>query len=445
MIRERSLRANSASSLLATGGVFAVTLLTPAVLARAVTENDYTIYATALAFLPFALLLSQSLRSSAGSALIVAMRQAEGGEVSRAYCRIVILIAALVLCGGAIAIEFFRHFTSAGAALNDGLLRFGAYCVLINVSGIALALLVTGPATAQQDFIPENILKFAPAALQLGLFILIWLQSPPHQLWWIFFAVAVSPWPLTAWLLVRYGGGTRGWFQSNVGRNVEARNAFLFLIKSSLSVGWWNLMAYFATSVTVAIVALTLPDVVVAFGMAFSLIGVLSGGLIAISSPIASRASAIAFDDTGTRIAAFRRFNSLFIAYILVMAAAVMVVPSQVYELWVGPQYAAQVRSMLILLLPATVLRLQTMCFTVFVMSIGRQSTLWLSPLVEAIVATAGSLLLIPALGVEGIALALAISAIVRLAMTLAYDIKRNRDLFPIHWKDMMIPYFART
>jgi O-antigen/teichoic acid export membrane protein len=444
MIRERSLRANSVSSLMATGGVFAVTLAVPAVLARAVTESDYTIYATALAFLPLALLVSQSLRNSAGSALIVAMRHADGGEVARAYRRIVLLVVAMVLVGGMIAVELLRHFSSAGAELNDGLLRFGVYCVLINVSGIALALLVTGPATAQQDFIPENLLKIAPAALQLALFVLIWLQNPLHELWWIFAAVAASPWLLTLWLLVRYRGVVRRWFETSRAAQADAGGAFRFLANSSLSVGWWNLMAYFATSVTVAIVALTLPGAVVAFGMAFSLIGVLSGGLIAISSPIASRAAAIPFADTHVRVAAFRRFNSLFIAYILAMAAAVLVVPSQIYELWVGPQYADQVRSMLILLIPATVLRLQTMCFTVFVMSVGRQSTLWLSPLVEAIVATVGSLLLVPAFGIEGIALALALSAAIRLVMTLAYDIRRNRDLFPVHWKDMVIPYLAR-
>jgi O-antigen/teichoic acid export membrane protein len=444
MIRERSLRANSVSSLIATGGVFAVTLAVPAVLARAVTQADYTTYATALAFLPLALLASQSLRNSAGSALIVAMRHSDGGEVAHAYRRIVLLIVAMVLLGGTVAIEFLRHFSSAGAELNDGLLRFGAYCVLVNVSGIALGLLVTGPATAQQDFIPENLLKIVPPMLQLALFFLIWIRNPPHELWWIFVAVAASPWPLTAWLLARYRGANHQWFESNRFAREEAGGAFRFLGSSSLSVGWWNLTAYFATSATVAIVALTLPGAVVAFGMAFSLMGVLSGGLIAISTPIASRAAAIAFDDTHARVAAFRRFNSLFIAYILIMAVAVLIVPSQIYELWVGPQYADQVRSMLISLIPATVLRLQTMCFTVFVMSVGRQSTLWLSPLVEAIVATVGSLLLVKMFGIEGIALALALSAAIRLAMTLAYDIRRNRDLFPIHWKDMMIPYLAR-
>lgn len=444
MIRERSLRANSLSSLFASGGVFAVTLAMPAILARSITASDYQVYATAMAFLPLALLLSQSLRSCAGSALIVAMQRADGSDVARAYRRIVLLATGLVLAGGALVIEFLRFFSLVGD-LDQGLLRFGIYCVLINVSGIGMSLLVTGPATASQDFVPENLLKLGPPALLLAMLVAIFIISPDDELWWIFAAVAASPWPLAAWLMLRYHGAVGRWFQNSQAgtkrvSDPSTPNAiFRFLILSSASVSWWNLTAYFATSITVAVVALTLPGDVVAFGMAFSLIGLLSGGLIAISSPIASRVASIPLDDTASRVAAFRRFNGYFILYIFVVAAVVLILPAAIYELWVGPQYASQVRAILLLLVPATVMRLQTMCFTLFVMSIGRQSTLWLSPLIEAVAATVGSLLLVSSMGITGIALALALSAALRLAMTVAYDIRRNRDLFPIQWKDMLI------
>jgi O-antigen/teichoic acid export membrane protein len=450
MIRERSLRANSLSSLFASGGVFAITLAMPAVLARSIVASDYQTYATAMAFLPLALLLSQSLRNCAGSALIVAMQKADGPDVARAYRRIVLLATGLVLAGGASIIEFLRFFSLVGD-LDQGLLRFGSYCVLINVSGIGFSLLVTGPATASQDFVPENLLKLAPPALLLTLLAAIFIISPGDKLWWIFAAVAVSPWPLAGWLMFRYHGAVARWFETNqAGKkpvsDFSAPNAiFRFLLLSSASVGWWNLTAYFATSITVAIVALTLPNDVAAFGMAFSLIGLLSGGLIAISAPIASRVASIPLHDTATRVAAFRRFNRYFIVYTLAVAFFVLLVPARIYELWVGPQYAGSVRTMLLLLLPATILRLQTMCFTLFVMSLGRQSSLWLSPMVEAIVATLASFLLVSVLGIEGIALALTLSATVRLAMTLGHDIRLNQDLFPIEWNDLLIPKLVRA
>lgn len=450
MIRERSLRANSLSSLFASGGVFAITLAMPAILARSITASDYQTYATALAFLPLALLLSQSLRNCAGSALIVATQRADGPDVGRAYRRLVLLATALVLAGGALIIEFLRFF-SLVRDLDQGLLRFGIYCVLANVSGIGLSLLVTGPATASQDFVPENLLKLAPPALLLALLVAIFVISPDDALWWIFAAVAFSPWPLTALLMVRYHGAVTRWFETSEAVTKQITDAsvpndvFRFLILSSASVGWWNLTAYFATSITVAVVALTLPRDVVAFGMAFSLIGLLSGGLIAISSPIASRVASIPLAETAIRVAAFRRFNSYFILYIAAVALFVLLVPARIYELWVGPQYAGSVRSMLLLLLPATILRLQTMCFTLFVMSVGRQSSLWLSPMVEAIVATLASFLLVSKLGIEGIALALTLSAALRVAMTLGHDIGLNQDLFPIKWNDLLIPKLLRA
>jgi O-antigen/teichoic acid export membrane protein len=450
MIRERSLRANSLSSLFASGGVFAITLAMPAVLARSITASDYQVYATAMAFLPLALLFSQSLRNCAGSALIVAMQRADGPDVARAYRRIVLLAAGFVLAGGALVIEFLRFFSLVGD-LDQGLLRFGTYCVLINVSGIGLSLLVTGPATASQDFVPENMLKLVPPAFLLVLLVALFIISPDDELWWIFAAVAVSPWPLAGALMLRYHGAVRRWFETSqaetkrVSDPATTNAIFRFLTLSSASVGWWNLTAYFATSITVAVVALILPGDVAAFGMAFSLIGLLSGGLIAISLPLASRVAAIPLGDAGTRVAVFRRFNGYFTLYILVAAFIVLLVPTRIYELWVGDQYAGPVHDMLLLLLPATMLRLQTMCFTLFVMSVGRQATLWLSPMVEAIVATLASFLLAPRLGIEGIAVALTLSAGLRLAMTLGHDIGLNQDVFPIGRRDFLLPKLRRA
>lgn len=450
MIRERSLRANSFSSLIASGGVFAITLALSAVLARSIVVSDYQTYATATAFLPLALLLSQSLRNCAGSALIVAVQRAEPGDVANVYRRIVLIVTLLTVACGAGLIESVRYFGLVDN-INSSLLRFGLYCILINVSGIGLSLLVTGPASASEDFLPDNLLKLVPQSLMLIGFIGILAAAPDVPLWWIFVMVAASPWPLTAWLLVRYRKAVAQWFESR--RRMEQPDAaFLdvkgtarFLVTSFASVSWWNMTAYFATSVTIAVVALTLPGDVVAFTMAFSLVGVLSGGLIAVSAPLASRVALIPLAEVSARVAAFRRFNGYCILYILAVAFFILVVPTRAYELWVGKQYGEAVRITLLLLLPATVLRLQTMCFALFVMSIGRQSTLWLSPMVEAVVATFTSFLLAPFFGLTGVALALALSASVRLCLTLTYDIRLNCDLFPIGWKDFLLPVRARV
>ncbi|RDV01469.1 hypothetical protein DXH95_14330 [Sphingorhabdus pulchriflava] len=450
MMRERSLRSNSVSSLLASAGVFAITLAVSALLARTISAQDFQTYATAVAFLPLALLVSQSIRNCAGSALIVAVQKADGIEVAQAYQRLVLFAVFLVLACGAIIIELL-NFLSLVPEIDQGLLRFGLYCVLINVSGLGLAILVTGPASAGQNFVPENLLKLMPQALMLIFFIAIFVIKPRETLWWIFIAVAVCPWPLTVCLLMRYHRVVEAWFGKRLSRSkpasvlVDQGAVFRFLFFSTVSVGWWNVTAYFATTVTVAIVALALPQYVVGFGMAFSLIGILSGGLVAVSAPLASRVALIAPADTAARVSAFRQYNRYSMYYIAAVSAVVLLLPKTVFELWVGPQYAGDVQMITLCLIPATMLRLQTTCFTLFVMSIGRQATLWLSPLMEGIIATLASCVLVTVLGFEGITLALTMSAALRLAITLGHDIKLNQDLFPIGWKDLLIPKLAQA
>lgn len=80
------------------------------------------------------------------------------------------------------------------------------------------------------------------------------------------------------------------------------------------------------------------------------------------------------------------------------------------------------------------------MCFTVFIMSSGRQSTIWLSPAVESVVATVGGLILIGVMGVEGIAVALFVSSVVRILLTLMYDINLNSDVLPLSAGDIVLP-----
>ena len=450
MIRQRNLRVNSLFSLIASGGVFAITLALSAVLARTINPADYQTYATATAFLPLFMLLSQSLRTCAGSAIIVALQRAKPIDVAHAYQQIVLTITILTFAVSAAGIEIVRNFVIEEKS-GTGLLVLGLYCLLTNVAGISLSLIVTGPAAANEDFLPDNLLKILPSAFMLAAFIAVSLVNPYEPLKWLFVALAISPWPVTAWLLLRNRSEATAWFRScGVSDSITApifdlKATLRFLTIALASVSWWNVTAYFATTVTIAIVAITLPREVVAFTMAFSLIGLVSGGLIAISAPLASRVALIAPGDFLLRVSAFRRFNGYFILYILVAALVILVVPVRIYEAWVGTYYGAEVRAVLLLLLPATVLRLQTMCFSLFVMSAGRQSTMWLSPTAEAVVATFTSYLLAPMFGLVGVAGALALSASVRLFLTFAHDVRLNKDILPIEWRDFVFPLRAMT
>ena len=216
--------------------------------------------------------------------------------------------------------------------------------------------------------------------------------------------------------------------------------AFQLYGRLTASISWWNLTAFLSTTASVAIVAFFQPTKIVSFSIAMSVIGVISGGLIAISSPIASKVATLGIDKISLRKELFQKLNTIFIGYIIFSSLFILLVPSVVFRIWVGDLYAEDVQYYVLLLLPAYCLRLLTMCFTVFIMSSGRQSTIWLSPAVESVVATVGGLILIGVMGVEGIAVALFVSSVVRILLTLMYDINLNSDVLPLSAGDIVLP-----
>lgn len=441
MIKTRSLRRNSLTSIFASGGVFFLTLITTALLARTISASDYKVYASVIAFLPLALLLSQSVRNSAGSTLIVSIKSSNGPNVERVYRRLiwgVVIFTATI--GGAVTLIY--PYISDGSFSKE--IIFGIYSLLVYTSGITLSLTITGPSAALQDFNPENLLKIFPPILSFILFYFVYYFNPQDKIIWIFVCFAIGPWPLLIWLLLKYKKYINNWYYKEYSENIENNNInrsiSKFMLLSFFSVIWWNLTAYFSSSVTIAIVAIMLPSYIVPFGMSFSLIGILSGGLIAISSPLASKIALLDLNDIGTRSAMFRRFNGYCTVYILAVSVFVLMLPKGVYELWVGQRYAEQVQTLTLYLMPAMIVRLQTMCFTLFVMGCGRQASLWLSPLLEAISATTASLILGFFFGIEGIAFALMLSAIVRLALTVCHDRRLNQDVLPLNWWDILFP-----
>lgn len=447
MIRQRSLLGNSLSSLIASGVVILISLATPAILSRTLTRADYTIYAGAIALMPLIMILPQSLRNAAGTAIVGAGRTIPGSQVIAAYRLIVGLTFALLMAAAIVAICAIPYLTADHSPVHRGLLQLALIAVLANAMGIGCALLTTGPFTALQDFIPENLLKTVPPAIQLVLTAIVYFNRSDAALSWVLVALAVSPWPLGLWLNAKYWRLLSARFEAEAlapptetSMREGQRQALRSLTASTLPILWWNLTAYLATTATTTIVALFSSKDIVSFGMAFSLIGLMSGGLVAISSPVASRISVIQLEAIEERMAAFRKFSLIFVSYIWIMTLAMIATPSAAYRLWVGSAYAEEVRTIMLLLIPATFMRLHTMCFTLFVMAVGRQSTLWLSPLIEAAIASIGSLLLIGPFGIMGVATALALASAIRLVLTFTHDLAANRDLLPITFKDIMFP-----
>ncbi len=447
MIRSRSLISNSLTSIAASGVVILTTLTLPALLSRSITPTEYSLFATAMSLLPLLSILTQSLRAGAGSALLGVYRETDTSIANRAFTRFVVLIIFSVIVSGLICSEFYLH--NIDNAESD-ILRFGIYSIIINIIGITLSISVTGPATAKNDFIPENILKIAPPMFQIIGFFGIYIFQNDNVIYYVFIVFAMSSWVSLLIILSLFARNRftvrreRKTHRSSIANFHESaslfQKAYGFYGRPTASISWWNLTAFLSTTASVAIVAFFQPSKIASFSIAMSVIGVISGGLIAISSPIASKLASLRVDKLAIKREMFHKFNTLFIAYIVFSSLFVLIIPSVIFRFWVGEQYAEDVQYYVMLLLPAYCLRLLTMCFTIFIMSSGRQNTIWLSPAVEAVIATLGGFILIGYIGVAGIAIALLVSSAARLLFTLIHDINLNTDILPLTASDILLP-----
>ena len=453
-IRPRSLISNSLTSIAASGVVIVATLILPALLSRLIKPGEYSLYATVLSLLPLLLIIPQSARASAGSALLIAYRKMETRKANRLFTHFIILLMALMLIGGTLGAEIYLHLYD-GSSTGEVAIRIGIYGLIVNILGLCTALLISGPATAHNDFIPENMLKILPPIFLLLGVAAAYAVPAGERLFWVFLVTALSSWLSFLFIFLVYelarlieGIRGRSLFQIILSQLVSLlggyREAFSYYFQFIASVSWWNVTAYLSTSAAIAIVAFYLPEKIVSFSIAVSAIGVVSGGLIAISSPIASKVAAIPEDQTDYKKLLFQKFNAGFVLYIVASVIFLLVIPSPLFRFWVGETYAYDVQYFIWLLIPAYCLRLLTMCFTIFVMSSGRQRTIWLSPMVEAVTAVLLGLVLVQYSGVQGIAIALFLSSALRLLITLFHDVRLNRDTLPLSASDILIPRFAK-
>jgi O-antigen/teichoic acid export membrane protein len=432
--RPRRLVHNSLGSLVASGLLIFTTLLVPAILTRGLQRSEFDLFLFVLAVLPALLIIPQSMRTVGATHLALASAEYGQGPAVWGLGRSTVTVVAVhsLLC--VIGIEAYLAFGGLGHEW-EGIARFGLYSLFAYTLGLFVVGVIVAPPAAERDFRPDNVAKLWPGAFQLLGIAAVWQARPAEPLFWVFIVYVTSSWSLALALFLRYG---RSLAQIASSGDRPERGLQRSLITRLRGVVWWNGTAFLATSATVVVMALGHPASLAPFSLAMSLLGIVSAGLIAISGPIAVHATAIAGEGPAARRRFFVLTNSFFQLYILLAALVVAFLPTQILAFWLNPELAVGVKSFSLLLLPAFVLRLLTMAFTVFVMAAGRQHTLWLSPMVEAGLSTVGSIVLSYWMGPVGIPVALTISAAVRLGMTLLHDDPINRTHLGLERHDLL-------
>lgn len=433
--RPRSLLNNSLGSIVSSGLLIFSTVLIPAVLARALTRYQYDIYSIVLASLPLILILPQSMRTVGASQLALAVVRHGADRAIGSFDRFVAIVAAIHVALALVGIEIYVRVDHA--IIDPTTMRIGLYALLAYTLGMIAAGLAIAPAAAQRDFLPDNIAKSWPGLTQLIGVAAVWASQSTRPLLWIFAIYPISSWSIAMFFLIRSRRGVAEFHRTRTERAPPELVRDLLL--GLRGVLWWNVTAYLATTATVMVVAIGYSHHIVPFSIATSLMGIVSAAMVAVSGPIAVHATSLLEQAEALRRRFFLLVNVFFQGYILVTAFVIVIAPTALYALWLTPQLAHEVKSFSLLLLPATVLRLLTMCFTVFVMSAGRQHTLWFSPMVEAGLSILGSITLGHFLGVEGIPVALAISAAVRLILTIVHDERINAQALGIKRGDVLL------
>lgn len=433
--KPRTLVGNSLGSLVATALVMLSTLLIPAIMARGFARVEFDLYLAALAFLPAMLILPQSIRTVGASQLALAFASHGRRAATREFVRFNAYAALVHLCLSVAGVEAYGALARSFGGLSFEIHVY-LYFLIAYSLGVMLVGLIAAPAAAAKDFRLDNIAKFWPGLFQVAALTLIWSLRPSQGLTWAFTAYAASSWTIAIFFLWRFGAFLE-WPRTAAAP--DSSGLRMFFLKGLSGVLWWNVTAFLATSASIMIVAIMYPRELAPFSTASTLLGLISAGLIAISGPITLHAAAMDEGDTRSRRRFFLQINSLFQAYIGAATLVILLMPEAIYQLWLNAELAPEVKRYSIMLLPAAVLRILTMAFTLFVMSRGRQHTLWLSPLVEAILSTGGSLVLGYSMGAGGIPLALALAAAVRLMMTVFHDSRNNAPALALEPNDLLL------
>ena len=439
MVQARSLLSNSLTSLASSGLLIFSTILVPALLVRTISRSDYNLLMSALAVLMLLGVISSSTRGVAPSQLVLAYARTNKWLATRAYIQFILIVilgtSALSLVGS----EIFIWMQTSRSEIP--LFRFGLYCIVIHALGLIAMGVFAGPAAAQRDFLPDNFAKLWPGFFHLLGIGMVWVIAPSEPLVWIFAVYLTSSWAGTAILALWLRRALLG---DPCEDDAKTRRDLKSTFWSGLcGMAWWNLMSYLAVNAATLLVLFLHPADIVPFGIAVSLLGVTSAGLIAVASPITGYAAGLHDRPIEERRRFFLVVNSLFQLYVAATSMFILLLPQEVFILWLTEALSLQVREFCLLLLPAYALRQMTISFSIFVMSVGRQQQVWLTPLIEAILAIGGGVALGVVIGVKGIAVALTISSLVRLLMTALYDERRQAAAIGIGRGDVLWSLFT--
>jgi O-antigen/teichoic acid export membrane protein len=448
-IKSLSFRQNSLLNLTG-GGVMALyAFLSPLVLARALDPQSYSAYVLGLQLVPFLLLLATPVQASIGPKF--ARYRAAGANFSTEVSSLAavaarsFLVIALIAIVAAVSLSFILPvilaWDTAFASIGSQAIRYLGLAAALSMP----ALIFTSYAAGHRNFLWENILKCVGPYLGLVLVFAAWQLVPNLQgrlsAQWVVGLSALST-VLGALFVICLG------LRQPFPRKIRWFHTHPFgmreLIKESGGTYWWQVCALLSVGTGPFLVSRVDLDSVAAYAIAVSTMTVITGVSTAFSGPFTIQIAQSSLKTDIQRVDDFRRFHDRFMIFVCVATIVILAVPQPVFDLWLGESLGRAVSRLLIPLAIANLLRQITSPYTAAVLGLGKQSKIWLSPAVEAVLSILLGLLLGHAYGSQGVAYGLLMAALVRLIVTLFYDLRLTRTVLLLSALHLLVPRMVR-
>lgn len=423
--------------------------LSPLVLARALDPQSYAAYVLGLQLVPFLMLLATPIQASIAPKF-ARSRAAETSlspDVSSltAIAARSFFVIALIAIFTAVALSFILPvilaWDVAFASIGSQAIRYLGIAAALSMPALAF----TSYAAGNNNFLWENVLKCLGPYLGLLLVFSAWQLLPNQQ------ARISAEWVIGLSALATVLGslfmiflGLRQPFAVKVRWFHTHPFGIRELIKESRGTYWWQVCALLSVGTGPFLVSRVEINSVAAYAIAVSTMTIITGVSTAFSGPFTVQIARSSLKPDVQRVDDFRRFHDRFMIFVCVATIVVLAMPQPVFNLWLGESLGQAVGQLLIPLAIANLIRQVTSPYTAAVLGLGKQSKIWLSPAVEAVLSILLGILLGYAYGSQGVAYGLLIAALVRLVVTLFYDLRITRTVLPLSAMHLLVPRIVR-
>lgn len=419
-------------------------VLSPWLLSRALDASTYSAYIMGVQTVPFLLILATPIQSALAPRVAHHMALSQQAELI-ALIRTAIRYFFVAALASSIIAQVLAWILPWLLTWHDPFARNASHSIL--VLGVATAItfpafVITSYAAGHQNFLWDNLLKCGGPYLGIILVACIWLFQGrgQHSISLDHLVALLGAANIIGGGLVVILGFNKLPFQfwRSGTTSVAPPPALSATVRGTY---WWQVCALLSVGTGSFFVSRVAPSSVAPFAIAGSMMTVIAGVSSALAGPFAVKMAGQAGGDAQNRTTLFCRFQSWFMAFLLVSTVVLVTLPDHVLTMWLGEHLSHEVSRLLFPLAVGNYLRQITAPYTTAVLGVGRQHAIWLSPAVEVLVAIVLSYVLGGDFGVRGVAYALVVSSLVRLILTVTYDLRLTRDALPLTARHLLFPW----